>query len=263
MVTLYRFSHQANVIMIVLGSNDFTLLEVLRLSRSCGDNCGVLARVVFCSLPSVLHQRSTSFSAGQSPSVGPMTTCRKITYAPNTMTLKFWLVVALGFGGRAWEFPRTPVLLQQGSQRPLSLDDDDVDIVSGSQFHGLKTFANLPYLNCFSDEETTDRKYDIAIMGAPFDTVSRLLWSYDMPLSVYLLTKAFQSVTGRPGARFGPTGIRIGSQRMSPLASYSVYTGASAGLGLLTPLTPAARQEHAQVLGNHRGLRRHAADVAG
>lgn len=60
-------------------------------------------------------------------------------------------------------------------QHPISLDDpsaDDVDILTGSQFHGLKTFGNLPYVNCFSDEEAASRKYDIAILGAPFDTVS-------------------------------------------------------------------------------------------
>lgn len=50
---------------------------------------------------------------------------------------------------------------------------DDVDIVSGSQFHGLRTYANLPYINCLSDAEANENKYDIAILGAPFDTVCR------------------------------------------------------------------------------------------
>jgi len=49
--------------------------------------------------------------------------------------------------------------------------DEEIDIVTGSQFHGLKTFANLPYLNCFLDDEAKNEKYDIAIVGAPFDTV--------------------------------------------------------------------------------------------
>lgn len=51
---------------------------------------------------------------------------------------------------------------------------DDVDIIQGSQFHGLKTFGNLPYVNCFSDEQAVVKgnQYDIAIMGAPHDTVS-------------------------------------------------------------------------------------------
>ena len=76
------------------------------------------------------------------------------------------------FGGVAgrWEFPRHDERFGH-EQVPFSMDDDDVDIVSGSQFYGLRTFAGLPYLNCFSDEETAEHKYDIAIMGAPFDTV--------------------------------------------------------------------------------------------
>jgi agmatinase len=95
------------------------------------------------------------------------------------MTLRLWLVAFLVVVGRTWEFPPAALIPQHGSQRPLPLDgdDDDVDIVSGSQFHGLKTFANLPYLNCFSDQETAGNKYDIAIMGAPFDTVCWLVTS--------------------------------------------------------------------------------------
>lgn len=84
------------------------------------------------------------------------------------------IVCVLGLcaiGSIAWEFPPVGVDTHQLRQRPLSSEDDDVDIVSGSQFWGIKTFANLPYLNCVSDEETEDSKYDIAIVGAPFDTV--------------------------------------------------------------------------------------------
>ena len=45
---------------------------------------------------------------------------------------------------------------------------DDIDIVTGSAFNGLTTFANLPYANCFADD---DLKLDIAFLGAGFDTV--------------------------------------------------------------------------------------------
>lgn len=48
--------------------------------------------------------------------------------------------------------------------------DDGVDIITGSDFAGLTTFANLPYANCFVDEVI--EAYDVAILGAPFDTVS-------------------------------------------------------------------------------------------
>ena len=54
------------------------------------------------------------------------------------------------------------------SQQPLA-GNDDIDITTGSQFNGLTTFANLPYANCFVDGEVEE--YDIAILGAPFDTV--------------------------------------------------------------------------------------------
>ncbi|KAM0808312.1 putative Arginase [Seiridium cardinale] len=99
----------------------------------------------------------------------------------------------------AWQFPPPPSF--DAKQRPIYFHDD-VDIISGSQFSGLKTYANLPYMNCFSEEEAKDNPYDIAVVGAPFDT----------------------AVTGRPGARYGPTGIRVGSQRISPDAAWSVYT---------------------------------------
>jgi agmatinase len=107
----------------------------------------------------------------------------------------------------AWRFPELAAFNPQDrTQHSLSLDNtkDKIDIVTGSQFNGLRTFANLPYVNCFSDAEAEGKKYDIAIMGAPFDT----------------------SVTARPGARYGPGGIRTGSQRMGDM-NWSVYTGES------------------------------------
>lgn len=123
---------------------------------------------------------------------------------------------SLGSPATAWQLPRNnlqPGALGLGASHdqgqhpfsPVPTRDEDVDIVTGSQFHGLKTFANLPYVNCLSDEEAQHHRYDIAVLGAPFDT----------------------GTSGRPGARFGPQGIRTGSQRMFPEA-YSVYTGASA-----------------------------------
>ncbi|KAL3460794.1 agmatinase 1 [Aspergillus heterothallicus] len=78
--------------------------------------------------------------------------------------------------------------------------DEKVDIVSGSQFSGLTTFAHIPYVNCFVDSEAEATPYDIAFLGAGFDT----------------------GVTARPGARYGPGGIRLGSRR---LTGWSLYTG--------------------------------------
>lgn len=40
-------------------------------------------------------------------------------------------------------------------------------------FAGLNTFANLPYVHCLADSRNEDvEKFDIAYLGAPFDTVS-------------------------------------------------------------------------------------------
>lgn len=58
------------------------------------------------------------------------------------------------------------------AQAPLSnVHVDDVDIVTGSAFSGLTTYAHLQYINCFVEKDGVE-KYDIAILGAPFDTVS-------------------------------------------------------------------------------------------
>jgi hypothetical protein len=50
-------------------------------------------------------------------------------------------------------------------------------LTSTDAFFGLGTFANLSYVNCLSPN-TEGGRYDIAILGAPFDTVSPLLSSF-------------------------------------------------------------------------------------
>jgi agmatinase len=72
-----------------------------------------------------------------------------------------------------------PVAAVQPNQILLG-QEEKVDIVSGSQFSGLATFAHLPYVNCFVDSEAESTPYDIAFLGAPFDTVG----SYTVALSV-------------------------------------------------------------------------------
>lgn len=95
------------------------------------------------------------------------------------------------------------------------LDDEDI---SQAKFAGLTTFANLPYVHCLAaddDEEEGEEgeedeeddgsddgkknkkerrkkkksvgveKFDIAILGAPFDTVSICLFLSLSPLSSY------------------------------------------------------------------------------
>lgn len=60
------------------------------------------------------------------------------------------------------------------------------DLFESQRYAGLTTFANLPWIHCMSSKDDVE-KYDIAFLGAPFDTAT----------------------TGRPGTRFGPTGIRL------------------------------------------------------
>lgn len=44
--------------------------------------------------------------------------------------------------------------------------------ISQPKFAGLSTYANLPYVHCLAAEGEEVEKFDIAILGAPFDTVS-------------------------------------------------------------------------------------------
>lgn len=57
------------------------------------------------------------------------------------------------------------------SEQFLLGQPNKIDITSGSQFSGLTTFARIPYVNCFVDSEAESTAYDIAVLGAPFDTV--------------------------------------------------------------------------------------------
>jgi agmatinase len=70
--------------------------------------------------------------------------------------------------------------------------DDDIP------FSGINTFAHLNWTNCFAPE--SNGTFDIAIVGAPFDL----------------------GVAYRPGARFGPTGARMGARRISPSAGWEL-----------------------------------------
>jgi len=61
---------------------------------------------------------------------------------------------------------------------------------SPAAWNGLTTFAKTQPLRCFGEDASVP--YDVAVLGAPFDTAT----SY------------------RPGARFGPNGVRQGSRRL-------------------------------------------------
>ncbi|KAL9613564.1 MAG: hypothetical protein Q9167_001897 [Letrouitia subvulpina] len=94
-----------------------------------------------------------------------------------------------------------------------------------SVFSGISTFGRLPYFPCLASDE---QKYDIAFIGAPFDTGT----SY------------------RPGARFGPTGIRQGSRRLNlyydnAYAIQQIEQGHSQLLSR-TPFTDAGKQGYSK-----------------
>lgn len=87
-------------------------------------------------------------------------------------------------------------------------------------FSGITTFAHLPHERCLDNIEG---KVDVAILGVPYDN----------------------AVSYRPGARFGPYGIRSGSRRQRPERGYSLQLGLNPytnGLGTLdcgdVPVSP-------------------------
>lgn len=100
--------------------------------------------------------------------------------------------------GRDIVFP--PLAVSREPQAVLAHAAGDVT-QEWSRYRGLTTFANLPWIHCLAEKEDVS-KYDIAFLGAPFDT----------------------GTTARPGARFGPTGIRLGSRRIAPQFAWSAYT---------------------------------------
>ncbi|KAJ4163673.1 hypothetical protein LMH87_005384 [Akanthomyces muscarius] len=91
-----------------------------------------------------------------------------------------------------------------GAQVRFWVNNDDEDISDGvvtqMPFLTGAGFATLPITDCFSDDTSETSRYDIAILGAPHDTTT----------------------TGRPGARFGPPAIRLGSNQKT--YGLSVYT---------------------------------------
>ncbi|KAK9370540.1 arginase family protein [Lipomyces kononenkoae] len=87
-------------------------------------------------------------------------------------------------------------------------------------YSGISTFAHMKTVKCLVEP---DELYDIAIIGAPFDT----------------------AVTYRPGARFGPRAIRAASARQLTGSSYNVRAAINPYLSWATlrdcgdiPVTP-------------------------
>ncbi|KDN37196.1 hypothetical protein RSAG8_10328, partial [Rhizoctonia solani AG-8 WAC10335] len=96
----------------------------------------------------------------------------------------------------------------EGSQHSLKSDEEFQTWAKkyGAQFDmnfsGPLSFAHLPYSKCL-ESENEHQLFDIAVLGMPFDS----------------------AVSYRPGARFGPYGIRSGSRRISPARGYTTAWG--------------------------------------
>ena len=77
-----------------------------------------------------------------------------------------------------------------------------------SVFSGISTFGRLPYFPCLASD---DEKFDIAFLGSR-SCPTLLLHKTDFDL----IGAPFDTGTSyRPGARFGPSGIRQGSRRLN------------------------------------------------
>ncbi|KIX96417.1 uncharacterized protein Z520_07683 [Fonsecaea multimorphosa CBS 102226] len=133
----------------------------------------------------------------------------------------FVLLTSLAFNSHAHshdDASEAPLSFSVGPNYPYPLEDLDKDL----PFSQPVTFAHLPWERCFSSRHGTD--LDIAIVGFPYDT----------------------STSYRPGARFGPRGIRAASSREKKGRSYNTVWGidplTEGGLNIVDcgdiPLTP-------------------------
>jgi agmatinase len=66
-----------------------------------------------------------------------------------------------------------PPVSGYSSQQIIAQGNLGLDITQ-SKFAGLMTYANLPYVHCLAPEGQDVEPFDIAILGAPFDTVSHV-----------------------------------------------------------------------------------------
>ena len=97
---------------------------------------------------------------------------KKMLYCTFLLLNTFHIVQVLS---REITFP--PV---SGIQSLVGVAEDAADFPSS--FASLMTFANVPFADCFNSPREAD-KFDIAILGAPFDTVGSspfcLQWTND------------------------------------------------------------------------------------
>jgi agmatinase len=97
------------------------------------------------------------------------------------------LLVSAVAGAREIVFP--PVSGYTTDQALLGgYNDPDI---SQPKFAGLMTYANLPYVHCLAADREEVERFDIAILGAPFDTVScSFLWQGDIAGAMMIKLKS-------------------------------------------------------------------------
>ncbi|KAK8193189.1 arginase family-domain-containing protein [Phyllosticta capitalensis] len=100
--------------------------------------------------------------------------------------------------GAAASLPLSALAHGSHAHSDISFDPKVLEEKWGTDFgfSGISTFAHLPHVKCLTEPQT---QFDIAVLGAPFDT----------------------SVSYRPGARFGPRAIRAGSARQTTFRGYN------------------------------------------
>ena len=87
------------------------------------------------------------------------------------------------------------------------VDVSKLTFQADSVFSGISTFGRLPYYPCLASDE---EKFDIAFLGNGLRALTCASRSDNS------LGAPFDTGTSyRPGARFGPSGIRQGSRRLN------------------------------------------------
>ena len=77
--------------------------------------------------------------------------------------------IAIIANAREISFP--PLSGFSSDQAVMGVDSPDI---TQSRFEGHATYANLPYVHCLAPKGEQIDSFDIAILGAPFDTVSNI-----------------------------------------------------------------------------------------
>lgn len=81
------------------------------------------------------------------------------------------LLLSLAPDAFAREITFPPIAGVQHPMSAFSTDEESPSLDISAMLSGITTYANLPYVHCLAGEGEEVEKYDIAVLGAPFDTV--------------------------------------------------------------------------------------------